>query len=79
VDRWILTVDTVDDLVLWAQADAGSPTLFTPLAISRLTGRIALSALQASTTYANDAAAAAGGIGVGQLYRNGSAVMIRVA
>lgn len=29
--------------------------------------------------YANDAAAAAGGVSVGQLYRNGSVVMIRVA
>lgn len=29
--------------------------------------------------YANDAAAAAGGVAVGQLYRNGSVVMIRVS
>ena len=29
--------------------------------------------------YANDAAAAAGGIAVGQYYRTGSAVMVRVA
>lgn len=32
-----------------------------------------------STTFANDAAAATGGVSVGQLYRNGSAVMCRVA
>lgn len=36
-------------------------------------------ALAASTSYANDAAAAAGGVAVGQRYRNGSAVMVRVA
>ena len=35
--------------------------------------------LPASTTYANDAAAATGGVGVGQLYRNGSALQVRVA
>jgi hypothetical protein len=29
--------------------------------------------------YANDAAAAAGGVPVGNLYRNGSAVMVRIA
>lgn len=29
-------------------------------------------------SYANDAAAASGGVAVGDLYRNGSAVMIRV-
>lgn len=29
--------------------------------------------------YADDAAAAAGGVAVGQLYRNGSVVMVRVA
>jgi hypothetical protein len=39
---------------------------------------ILMSALQASTTYANDAAAAAGGVAVGQLYRNGSVVQCRI-
>lgn len=34
--------------------------------------------LQASTSYANDAAAAAGGVPVGGLYRNGSVVQIRI-
>jgi len=29
--------------------------------------------------YANDAAAAVGGVGVGELYRNGSVLMVRVA
>ena len=35
--------------------------------------------LAASTTYANDAAAATGGVAVGEFYRNGSAVNIRVS
>lgn len=34
--------------------------------------------LQSSTTYANDAAASAGGVAVGQFYRNGSVVQIRI-
>lgn len=34
--------------------------------------------LQASTSYANDAAAAAGGVPVGGYYRNGSVVQIRI-
>lgn len=36
-------------------------------------------ALAASTTYANDAAAAVGGVPVGAFYRNGSVVQIRVS
>jgi hypothetical protein len=42
-------------------------------------GSVLLSALQASTTYADDAAAAIGGVAVGQLYRNGSVVQIRIS
>ena len=34
--------------------------------------------LQASSSYANDAAAAAGGVPVGGLYRSGSQVMVRI-
>lgn len=34
--------------------------------------------LQASTSYADDAAAAVGGVGVGQAYRNGSVVQVRI-
>lgn len=34
--------------------------------------------LPGSTTFANDAAAAAGGVAVGQVYRNGSAIMCRI-
>ena len=44
-----------------------------------LTGVLSLLALPGSTTYANDAAAATGGVAVGQLYRNGSAVQVRVS
>ena len=40
--------------------------------------QVRLAGLPATTTYANDAAAAAGGVAVGQLYRSGSAVMVRV-
>jgi len=41
-------------------------------------GEILSTTLQASTTFANDAAAAGGGVAVGQLYRNGSVLQIRV-
>jgi hypothetical protein len=41
-------------------------------------GAILLPALQSSTSYANDTAAAAGGIAVGSLYRNGSIIQIRI-
>ena len=39
-------------------------------------GRVGLGIM---TTYANDAAAAAGGVAIGQLYRNGSVVQVRVS
>lgn len=39
---------------------------------------VTMAGLQAGSTYANDAAASAGGVAVGQLYRNGSVLMIRV-
>lgn len=67
------------DFLLDAFANDGATVISTPIAITRSTGRIALAVLQASTTYANDAVAATGGIAVGQLYRNGSVVQIRVA
>ena len=40
---------------------------------------IVMAYLQASASYANDAAAAAGGVALAGLYRNGSIMMIRVA
>lgn len=42
-------------------------------------GATLLTAIPGSTTYANDAAAAAGGVAVGQLYRNGSVVQCRIS
>lgn len=39
-------------------------------------GRFGLAVM---TTYANDAAAAVGGVAIGQLYRNGSVVQVRVS
>lgn len=58
------------------QASVGQVTVAgVPLVANDL---VRLDALAASTSYANDAAAAAGGVPVGQLYRNGSAVQIRV-
>ena len=49
------------------------------LSLIRATGAVLMPALQLSTTYANDAAAAVGGVAVGQLYRSGSAVQVRVS
>jgi hypothetical protein len=36
------------------------------------------SVMQASTSYANDAAAAAGGVPIGGFYRNGSVIQVRI-
>lgn len=60
---------------LVAYNDAGS-VLLTAITVSRATGRIKLILL---TDAVNDAAAASGGVAVGELYRNGSIVMQRVA
>jgi len=49
------------------------------LRVARFTlGAVMFPVLASSTSYASDAAAAAGGVAVGQLYRNASAVMVRV-
>ena len=40
---------------------------------------VLLPTMPATTSYANDGAAAAGGVAVGQLYRNGSVVQVRVS
>jgi hypothetical protein len=42
-------------------------------------GQIFMPHLRTSTSYTDDAAASAGGVALGQLYRNGSQVMIRVS
>lgn len=41
--------------------------------------KIVSTILAGSTSYANDVAAAAGGVAVGEFYRNGSIVQIRVS
>ena len=41
-------------------------------------GSISLTALAAMPSYTNDAAAAAGGIAVGQMYRNGNLLQVRL-
>ena len=46
---------------------------------SSFSGAFSLVSMPASTSYASDAAAAAGGVAVGQCYRNGSVVQVRVA
>lgn len=51
----------------------------TVMSCTAVASGIAMPLLRSSTSYANDAAAATGGVPVGQLYRNGSAVMVRVA
>lgn len=43
-----------------------------------LKGVFSPASLASSTSYANDAAAQAGGVAIGQLYRNGSVVQVRV-
>ena len=40
---------------------------------------ISLAALAALPTYANDAAAAAGGVPIGAMYRNGNFLMVRLS
>jgi hypothetical protein len=40
--------------------------------------KLVIKGLAASTSYANDTAAAAGGVGIDEIYRNGSIVMVRV-
>jgi len=44
-----------------------------------IVGNFISSTLAASTSYANDSAAASGGVVVGQFYRNGSILQIRVS
>jgi hypothetical protein len=67
-----------DDWVLNRYNDAAA-FAGTAIAVSRASGAVSLAALAASTSYASDATAAAGGVAIGQLYRNGSIVMVRVA
>ena len=63
-------------------SDNGATLLGTPLSISRATGVVTLAVAPTfgalPTNAANDAAAATAGVGVGQVYRNGSALQVRV-
>jgi hypothetical protein len=63
---------------IYRSNDAGN-TIDAPFSITRSTGAILMATLQTSASYANDAAAATGGVPVGGLYRNGSVVQVRVA
>ena len=75
---WVLTSTTpAEDFKINRYDDTGA-LLGTALTLTRATGAALLPALPASTTYANDAAAATGGVPVGGLYRNGSVVQVRV-
>ena len=85
LSRWAIQTSSLaeggsnagSDLFVQSFTDAGG-TLAQPLQIKRATGAVSLPVLAASVTYANDAAAATGGVPVGGLYRNGSVVQIRV-
>ena len=84
--RWEYGVNGTDELgsnagsdwAINAFDDSGGP-IGTPIIIKRSTLEITMAPLQQSTSFANDAAAAAGGVTVGALYRNGSVVQIRVS
>ena len=54
-------------------------TAGTALSLQPSGGALRLPGIPASASYANDAAAATGGVPVGQLYRNGSVLQVRVA
>lgn len=57
----------------------GTPTTTqTPIAVKE-GGAIIMEVLRSSTSYADDVAAAAGGVELGELYRNGSVVQIRIS
>lgn len=73
-----ISTDASVDFVLISDPVNGVYKLGKNLTLSA-TGHQSLTALPGSTTYANDAAAAAGGVAVGQLYRNGSVVQVRVS
>ncbi len=69
---------SADGLSVYTVSAAGVAAS-TPIFALSGTGKITLSALQASASYSNDVAAATAGVAVGQLYRNGSVVQIRIS
>lgn len=58
---------------------ASAPGVVDDLAIAASTMNVVLGIVASLPSYANDAAAQAGGVPVGGLYRNASAVQIRVS
>jgi hypothetical protein len=78
---WSATSWTGGYLDIWLTNVANNPANDANMVrVARFTSAgMLLPQLPGSASYANDAAAATGGVAVGQLYRNGSAVMCRVA
>jgi hypothetical protein len=82
---WSALAFTASYLDVWltnAGNPAGAGDDATMVRAARFTpgrGGVAFPLLASSASYANDAAAQAGGVQIGDAYRNGSAVMIRVA
>lgn len=68
--------------ILLYLSDAGADIAALQAVVTALTTAVSQApngpALQASASYANDAAAAAGGVLVGEFYRNGSVVQLRI-
>jgi hypothetical protein len=75
---WAMIVGGGTDDLWFESRDNAGANVGVALSIARLSGMITMPKLAASTSYANDAAAGAAGVAVGTLYRNGSAVMVRV-
>jgi hypothetical protein len=77
VNKSVLSVTAGDNLAI--QSWNGGALVGNAFTVLNATGAVQMPLLQASASFASDAAAAAGGVAVGQLYRNGSAVQVRVA
>jgi hypothetical protein len=74
------SLGTNDAIALQSAADGVTRQVPVSVLTSGIaTTQIVLGWLPPSPSYLNDAAAAVGGVVVGQLYRNGSLVMVRVA
>lgn len=64
------------DRLLIQPGAAGTP--YKRVTVADLLTRAVFAALASGTSYDDDAAAASGGVAVGQIYRNGNFVMIRL-
>lgn len=77
-DNFTLDASAQDGSMKLSRGNAGATTQ--DILTVDAAGKVAFPAgLGALGNYANDTAAAAGGVGVGGMYRNGSVLMIRVA